>query len=129
MDKVEELLGYIAPHMKISGKSALLLAVRYTVDSINYHPFYAPLFTKEIYPAVASCLHCSLGAAEKAIYRAASICWMNGRNHCLNMIIGRTLSFKPAPSELLEYLAFYLINGKPYHGRMIPPASTDESWL
>ena len=91
LDKAEQLLAYISPRIILPGKEAFLLATRYTADALIDEPLLPPQFTKVIYPAVAANLHCSLGAAEKAIYHAASVCWMEGRNDRLNNIIGQQL--------------------------------------
>ncbi len=75
----------------------------------NFH------ISKKVYPTVAQELRLSQRAVARSVERTANDCWaaMLSRDLVLDYI-GQPLTTKPAPSQMVIYLTFFLQYGLPY---------------
>lgn len=115
LEEVNAFMDRIAPNIHFSGRRQFTLAVYYTQEALQSGGSEDIRMTKDIYPQVARATRRALSSTERAIYRGAELCWMEGRNEALNHVIGRTLEQKPAPGTLLRYCAYYCAAGRSYH--------------
>ena len=72
------------------------------------------LVTKDVYPAVAKCLHMKHTSASRQILRVANRCWNKLSEAQKKEYIGKVLPTLEAPSKLLLYFAVYLHSGKAF---------------
>ena len=118
MQDIRQLVAYIAPRARFSGRRA------FTVALACYMEHFAAVeeddevqVTKELYPPVARELKKKPRTAQRAIYRAVECVWEEGKNEALNRVIGRALPVKLKPGELLFYCVYYLEKGSPHFGK------------
>ena len=118
MQDIRQLVAYIAPRARFSGRRA------FTVALACYMEHFAAVeeddevqVTKELYPPVARELKKKPRTAQRAISRAVECIWEEGKNEALNRVIGRALPVKPKPGELLFYCVYYLEKGSPHFGK------------
>ena len=135
MQDIRQLVAYIAPRARFSGRRA------FTVALACYMEHFAAVeeddevqVTKELYPPVARELKKKPRTAQRAIYRAVECIWEEGKNEALNRVIDflfdeagavriaarhdpRALPVKPKPGELLFYCVYYLEKGSPHFGK------------
>jgi len=116
MVKIDDLISYISPSIRVPGGPVFGMAVLRT----------AALMTKgrdpdtirmsaEVYGPVAEQTGKSVQSVIKSVDRVTDIFWRDGQNAGLNQVIGRELPVKPYPREFVLYCAYFLAYGKPYH--------------
>ena len=88
MQDIRQLVAYIAPRARFSGRRA------FTVALACYMEHFAAVeeddegqVTKELYPPVARELKKKPRTAQRAIYRAVECIWEEGKNEALNRVI------------------------------------------
>lgn len=123
MQDIRQLVAYIAPRARFSGRRAFTVALACymehfaAVEEDDEVQVTEVQVTKELYPLVAKELKKKPRTAQRAIYRAVECVWEEGKNEALNRVIGRALPVKPKPGELLFYCVYYLEKGSPYFGK------------
>jgi len=115
MRKAELIVDAISPTMQYCGKKELAIAIKKMASLASSSGFDTIQVTKDVYPAMKKARSASLNTAERALYRAVDLCWMNGNNEMLNRIIGKQLPCKPQPSLLIMYCAYFYIYDQAYH--------------
>jgi two-component system response regulator (stage 0 sporulation protein A) len=81
----------------------------YAVHLAAAQPQKLLLVTKWLYPEVASRYHTSWQAVERNIRTVIAICWAEDDGAKMNRLMGCTFSKKPSPTQLIQALAFYLL--------------------
>lgn len=115
MRKAELIVDAISPTMQYCGKKELTIAIKKMAQLASINGFDNIQVTKDVYPAMKKAHSASLNTAERALYRAIDLCWMNGNNEPLNRIIGKHLTYKPQPALLIMYCAYFYIYDQAYH--------------
>lgn len=122
MSNATNIVREIGPSFEFAGKRALIIAIEETARLMEPNRMQSLLITKEVYPVVARRLGTNGRTVARGVARAADACWMEGENGRLNEIIGTRLLDRPKPKEIVEYCAYYLRYGVPYHKREDKPA-------
>ncbi len=123
MQDIRQLVAYIAPWARFSGRRAFTVALACymehfaAVEEDDEVQVTEVQVTKELYPPVARELKKKPRTAQRAIYRAVECIWEEGKNEALNRVIDRALPVKPKPGELLFYCVYYLEKGSPHFGK------------
>ena len=123
MQDIRQLVAYIAPRARFSGRRAFTVALACymehfaAVEEDDEVQVTEVQVTKELYPLVAKELKKKPRTAQRAIYRAVECVWEEGKNEALNRVIDRALPVKPKPGELLFYCVYYLEKGSPHFGK------------
>ena len=123
MQDIRQLVAYIAPRARFSGRRAFTVALACymehfaAVEEDDEVQVTEVQVTKELYPPVARELKKKPRTAQRAIYRAVECVWEEGKNEALNRVIGRALPVKLKPGELLFYCVYYLEKGSPHFGK------------
>lgn len=103
---VERLIRHLGVTTKYKGLRYLCDAVAMTIDAERSGD--RVMVTKDIYPVVAKKYHTTIFAVEQNIRTVSRVIWERNPKRLVRMA-GYSLFDRPTNSELIDILAFYLM--------------------
>lgn len=116
MTIAEEFIRYLLGPIR-SNIKPLALAVDLTIELLYVDQDAAGDIhvTRDVYPVVARMLGKTEQSVAKAVERLAAYCWNALDDELMMQIIGKHLHDRPAPREILFYLAYYIHHKNPFY--------------